>query len=185
MEDSFAVVAVSNHFPRGRIAVVVCGAVDCVDVYDEHAPGVDLKEEHAPFEIPVHGLGFIAWYIAADERADAVHFAAEASRVVLITREAEMRIVEGALGIGSIGLVQGLVDVALDGGLGGCVCGGDFDFLEAEDVGPCPSLEIGAEGRGWRLGFRGGRGWFEKGGYWRGGEGQERMDAVDVPRVDA
>ena len=40
---------------------------------------------------------------------------------------------------------EGGIEDAAEGGLGLCVCGGDLDFLEAEDVGPVPSLEVCAE----------------------------------------
>ena len=38
MEGAFSMVSVSYYFPRGGITVVVRGAVDGVDVYDQELP---------------------------------------------------------------------------------------------------------------------------------------------------
>lgn len=185
MKNAFPIVPRAHYFPRHGIAVGVRGAVHSIDVNEDEAPCAYLSEQHAAFEIPFHGLDDGVGDVAADESADAVYFPAEARGVVFVAGEAEVGVVEGAVGVGSIGWVQGGVDGALEGGLGWCVCGGDFDFLEAEDLGVLPSLEGGAEGRGWWWGFGGSGGLFEEGGYWGGGGGEEGVDAVDVPGVDA
>lgn len=62
-----------------------------------------------------------------------------------VAGEGEVGVVEvvggGVIGGGG----EGGIEDAAEGGLGLCVCGGDLDFLEAEDVGPVPSLEVCAE----------------------------------------
>lgn len=52
------------------------------------------------------------------------------------------RAVAAAVGFTLVVGVQGGVDGAAEGGLGLEVGGGDLDFLEAEYVGPFPSLEV-------------------------------------------
>ena len=56
-----------------------------------------------------------------------------------------MGIVEMATAVIFIVGIQGRVDDAANGSLSLCVCRGDLDFLEAEYVGPIPSLEVFAE----------------------------------------
>lgn len=60
-----------------------------------------------------------------------------------------MGVVEVAVTVVFVVWGYGRVDDAADGGLGFCVGGGDFHFLEAEDVGPVPSFEVCSEGGGW------------------------------------
>ena len=79
------------------------------------------------------------------KRADAIHLASKASSIVSIPRQAEMGVVEMAIAIVFIVRVQGRVDDAANGGLSLCIRRCDLDLLEAENMGPIPSLEVCAE----------------------------------------
>ena len=56
-----------------------------------------------------------------------------------------MSVVEMALAVVFIVRVQGRIDCAANRGLGFCIGRGDLDLLEAEYVGPFPSLEVCSE----------------------------------------
>ena len=113
--------SIPYHFSRSRIAVVVRGAVDSVDVRDHEPPFRDLEEGDPAFEIPFYGFGRcgLGEYIAACERADAVDFSAEAGGVVSVAGEAKMSVVEVAAAVDFILVVgiRGRVDGAAEGGL--------------------------------------------------------------------
>lgn len=138
MELPFAVMPGPDHFPRLGVAVVVGGAVHGVDIHDHKPLSKKLGNEDAAFEVPGHALDVhVLLEISADEGADAVDLAAEASGVVFVGREAEVGFIEVSLGIALIIFgVQRRVDVAAHGGLGLGVRVGNLDFLEAHDVGP-------------------------------------------------
>lgn len=56
-----------------------------------------------------------------------------------------MGIVVMAVAVIFIVRVYGRIDDAANGGLSLGIAGGDLDLLQAEDVGPFPSLEIGTQ----------------------------------------
>lgn len=149
MKSAFPIVAGPDHFPRRGVAVVVRRTVDGVDVRDHKSPCRYFNQQDPAFEVPFHRPRRGGGDVAAEERADAVEFAPEAGGVVAVAGQAEVGVVEvAARGVGFVLIVrvQRRVDGAADGGLGlRSVGGGDLDFLEAEDVGPVPSLEVCAE----------------------------------------
>lgn len=150
VKDAFCIVAGAEDDAGGGRAVGGGSAVYGVDVVDEEFVVGEGGEEDAAFEVPGEGGGGGGVDVAADEGADAVDFSAKASSIVFIAREAEVGVVEVVGGGCFIVAVEGGVDGAADEGLGFCVCGCDFDFLEGEDVRPFPAAEAGSEGGlGW------------------------------------
>ena len=147
VEGAFVVVACAEDDAGGGAAVGGGGTVYGVDVVDEGFVVGEGGEEDAAFEVPgERGGGYARVYVPADEGADAVDFPTKAGGVVFVAGEAEMGVVE-VVGRGCfIIAVEGGVDGAADGGLSFCVCKGDFDFLEGEDVRPFPAAEAGSEG---------------------------------------